>query len=351
VTNARPLRSLPGFRHAARAGRALAGALRRRSPRGVVLLYHRIAGPRRDPQWLDVTPEHFDRQLGVLTREATPLPLDEFEARRRAGRLPRRAVAVTFDDGYADNLHAAAPALVRHGIAATVFVTTGMVDSNREFWWDDIERIAFAPTLAAGEVAGAAMRWSSADAAQAPSDPAADRWTMLSTVDPTSRHRLYRALGASLHPLSTPLREARLAAWRAWAAVPTDARPSHRPLTLEELRALAALPGISIGAHTLTHPSLAALGAEEQGREITGSRVWLEQALGSPVRAFAYPFGTPSDVSDDSVRATSAEYMYAMSTTPVSAWRWSPRWKLPRAIVRDWDAETFAARLDALFDE
>jgi peptidoglycan/xylan/chitin deacetylase (PgdA/CDA1 family) len=349
--NSRPLRSLPGIRHAARAGRAFAGALRRRAPRGVVLLYHRIAGPRRDPQWLDVTPEHFELQLGVLARDATPLPLDEFESRRRAGRLPRRAVAVTFDDGYADNLHAAAPALVRHGIAATVFVTAGMVGSDREFWWDDIERIAFAPTLAAGEVTGTAMRWSPADAAQAPPAPDADTWTMLSAVDPTARHRLYRALAATLHPLATPLREARLSAWRAWAAVPTGARASHRPLTLEELRALAAVPGISVGAHTLTHPSLAMLAAEDQAREITGSREWLERTLGSPVRAFAYPFGTATDVSSTSVRTASAVYAYAMATTPLPAWRWSPRWRLPRAIVRDWDADTFAARLDALFGE
>ena len=334
-----------------RAGRALAGAVRRRSPRGVVLLYHRVAGPRRDPQWLDVTQDHFERQLAVLAREATPLPLDEFELLRRAGRLPHRAVAVTFDDGYADNLHAGAPALVRHGIPATVFVTTEMVDSNREFWWDDIERIAFAPALAAGEITGTAIRWSAADAAQAPPDPAADTWTMLSTVDPTARHRLYRSLGAALRPLPTLLRESRLSEWRAWAGVSSAARPSHRPLTLDELRASRRFRESRSARHTLTHPSLAVLRAEDQAREIGGSRAWLERALGSPVRAFAYPFGTPSDVSDDSVRAAAAACEYAMATTPVPAWRWSPRWRLPRAIVRDWDAETFAERLDALFDE
>ena len=347
--SARNKGNLPGVGRAVRAGRAIARALRRRSSRGVVLLYHRIAGPRRDPQWLDVSAENFDRHLTVLARDTTPLPLDEFESLRAAGRLPRRAVAVTFDDGYADNLHAAAPALVRYGIAATVFVTAGMVGSNREFWWDDIERIAFAPMLAAGEIDGA-ICWSPADAAQAPSDPATDSWTMLSRTDPTSRHRLYRTLDALLHPLSTPLRESRLATWREWARVPGAARPSHHPLTLDELRALAALPGISLGAHTLTHPSLAILSAEEQAREISGSRAWLEQAIGSPIRAFAYPFGTPGDVSDVSVRAAAAACEYAMATTPVPAWRWSPRWRLPRAIVRDWDAETFAARLDALFD-
>ena len=313
----RELRTLPGVWHAARAGRLFAGALRRRSSRGLVLLYHRIAGPRRDPQLLDVSGRNFDEHLAILARTTTPLPLDEFELLRRAGRLPARAVAVTFDDGYADNLHAAAPALVRHGIPATVFITTGMIGSEREFWWDDVERIVFDATL--------------------PAD------------DPAARQRDYGALVAALHPLPTAAREARVAALRASASVPEKGRQSHRALSLDELRALAAQPGISVGAHTMTHPSLARLAVGEQSREMTGSAGWLEQAIGAPVRSMAYPFGTPNDVSADTVRAASAVFAYAMATDAGAAWRWSRRWRLPRATVRDWDAASFARRLDEWF--
>jgi peptidoglycan/xylan/chitin deacetylase (PgdA/CDA1 family) len=315
----RPLRSLPGVWHAARAGRAIAGALRRRSRRGLVLLYHRIAGPRRDPQMLDVAARNFADQLAVLARTTTPLPLDDFESLRRAGGLPERAVAVTFDDGYADNLLAAAPGLVRHGIPATVFITTGMIGSEREFWWDDVERIAFDVPLAGD--------------------------------DPASRQREYASLVSALHPLPTAVREQRLAALRASASVPETGRQSHRALSLDELRALAAQPGISIGAHTITHPSLARLAVGEQSREMAGSARWLEQAIGAPVRSLAYPFGTPNDVSADTVRAASAVFAYAMATDAGAAWRWSPRWRLPRVTVRDWDAALFSRRLDEWFEE
>lgn len=263
----RPLRSLPGVWHAARAVRAMSAALRRRSPRGVILTYHRIAGPRHDPLLLDVSESNFDAQLSVISRTATALPLDEFESLRREGRLPVRAVAVTFDDGYADNLHAAAPLLARHGIPATVFVTTGMIGSSRGFPWDDAD--------------------------------------------------------AGL--------------------------PSHRALTVDELRALAVQKGISIGAHTMTHPTLAKLTRAEQAGEIGGSIAWLEQTTGSRVRAFAYPFGTPSDVSATTVRLASRLCEYALSTDSGAAWRWSPRWRLPRATVRDWNAEEFARHLDRWF--
>ena len=305
--------------HAARAGRAIAGALRRRSRRGLVLLYHRIAGPRRDPQMLDVRARNFDEQLGILARSTTPLPLDEFESLRRSGSLPARAVAVTFDDGYADNLHAAAPGLVRHGIPATVFITTGMIGSEREFWWDDVERIAFDAPLAGD--------------------------------DPASRQREYASLVSALHPLPTAVRERRLAALRVSKSMPEKGRESHRALSLDELRALAVLPGISIGSHTMTHPSLAWLAIDDQTREMAGSAAWLEGELGIRVRALAYPFGTPGDVSRETVRAAADVCDYAMATDSGAAWKWSPRWRLPRVTVRDWDVALFSRRLDEWFEE
>jgi peptidoglycan/xylan/chitin deacetylase (PgdA/CDA1 family) len=343
--------AVPGTWHAAALRRRVVRAVRRRSARGIVLLYHRVAVQRRDPQWLDVSPERFDAQLAVLARVATPLALDDFERRRRSGRLPARAVAITFDDGYADNLHAAAPLLRRHAIPATVFVTAGMVGSDREFWWDDAERIAFAPLLPAVPPPGLAIPWGAADGASAPSSEAMDRWSVASPQNPSPRHRLYRALAAALHPLPTGLRDARLADWRAWAGVPDAGRTTHRALTGDELRALAASSGISVGAHTLTHPSLAHIPIADQEREMAEGRSWLERALGVPVRAAAYPFGTPDDVSDATVRAAAAICDYAMANEPGAAWRWSSRWRLPRVLVRDWDAELFERHLTAWLED
>jgi peptidoglycan/xylan/chitin deacetylase (PgdA/CDA1 family) len=338
---------MPGSWHAARAGRLLAGALRRRSPRGLVLLYHRVAGPRCDPQLLDVSPANFDRHLATIARDAVPLPLMEFEARRRAGTLPPRAVAVTFDDGYADNLFAAAPLLERHGVPATVFVTAGMTGTGREFWWDDAERIAFAPRPLHPPPPGLPLAWTAADGAPPP-DAAADGWSVVHPADPTPRHRLYRAICAALHPLDTPTREARLGALREWAGVEAAARPTHRALTLDELRALAARPGMAIGAHTMTHPALALLPAAAQRDELAASRATLERALGTGVPVAAYPFGTRAEVSRRTVRAArEAGFNFAMANEPGAAWRWSSRWRLPRHVVGDWDAGTFGMRLAA----
>ena len=95
----------------------------------LILLYHRVAnaelGPHSNVSGLSVTPEHFEQQLAVLRRRFAPLRLRDLLESPPRFRHP--AVAVTFDDGYADNLHAALPLLERFGIPATFFVTSGML--------------------------------------------------------------------------------------------------------------------------------------------------------------------------------------------------------------------------------
>ncbi len=84
-----------------------------RSNSGLVLLYHRIAGLRFDPQLLAVTPDHFAQHLEALREYGCPMSLGEMNAALRDRRLPHRAIAVTFDDGYGDNLDCGVPLLAR----------------------------------------------------------------------------------------------------------------------------------------------------------------------------------------------------------------------------------------------
>lgn len=325
-------------------------AIRRRSPRGVILMYHRVAGPRFDPLSLDVSAVNFAAHLEVLRQRAAVIPLDEFNMRRRRGSLPRRAVSITFDDGYVDNLVTAAPLLAARDLSATVFVATGMLDANREFWWDDAERIAFSAAWLPAPVPGVPIAWNDADGSPLVADAAHAAWTVLSPHDPTSRHRLYRALGAALYPLSAESRETLLAALRAWAGIDAGARASHRTVTTADLRRLAAAPGISIGAHAVTHSSLARLTHDEQYRELEDSRAALVQLLERQISSVAYPYGQPDDVSAVTTRAASfAGFDYAVTVSQQAAWIFSPEFRLPRCVVRNWDGPSFARELDGWF--
>jgi peptidoglycan/xylan/chitin deacetylase (PgdA/CDA1 family) len=320
----------------------------------IVLLYHRVAAMSRDPQALCVSPERFERQMAHLRRETTPIGLAELIRAMASGDAPDRAVAVTFDDGYEDNLEIALPILEAHDVPATFFITPCADDKPGEFWWDDLERIILSaprlPRELSVDIGGDPFHWRcDAGAADAPSDPA---WNVLSADDPTPRQQLYLALCRLLRPLPVVERDAILSKLRDWSGVRDDVRPTHRRLTTAQIKSLAARPPADIGAHTLWHPVLAALRPTEQRREIAGSQRRLEAIVGRAVTAFSYPFGCRGDYSRETVNivrragftfacANSGREPHPSATLDHAV----DALAIPRAVVRDVDAAVFARQL------
>jgi peptidoglycan/xylan/chitin deacetylase (PgdA/CDA1 family) len=138
--------------------------------KAVILMYHRIGDPGCDPWRLAVRPKRFAEHLDVLRRNAQPFGLRRLAKELGEGTLKPGTIAVTFDDGYANNLYEAKPLLERHEVPATVFVTSGMVGRNREFWWDELEAILLAPRKLPQalhlEIEGQTHEWSLVEAAR-----------------------------------------------------------------------------------------------------------------------------------------------------------------------------------------
>jgi peptidoglycan/xylan/chitin deacetylase (PgdA/CDA1 family) len=312
-----------------------------------VLLYHRVAEVEQDPLLLCVTPKHFAEHLDVLRGTGGAMSLETLARRSHDKQLPRRGVAVTFDDGYADNLLAAKPLLEKSDIPATVFTTAGQIDSDREFWWDEIERLLLLPgTLPATEHhdLGDAAQYSQEDVNRFRG------WNVLDTTTPTRRHAIYRDLIQRLSGLGHRQRDASVACLRQWASDTGSGRSTHRAMTAAETAELADSGCVEVGAHTVTHSKLSAIPLAEQRDEISGSKTRLEAVIGRPVRSFAYPFGTMSDYTVDTValvRAAGFEYACSNVGRPVRAG--ADAFQLPRIVVRDWDGDEFAKRLRGWF--
>ena len=115
------------------------------SSKGLILMYHRVAELEIDPWSLSVTPQNFGEHLEVLQKHYHPLSLQQLVEALRGNKRPDRAVVVTFDDGYADNFYNAKPLLEKYNIPATFFISTGFIGQNREFWWDELERLLLQP--------------------------------------------------------------------------------------------------------------------------------------------------------------------------------------------------------------
>jgi peptidoglycan/xylan/chitin deacetylase (PgdA/CDA1 family) len=316
-------------------------------------MYHRVAEPPSDPWGLAVEPRRFAEHLEVLRQHARPMRLRQLSRALLKGGLPDRSVIVTFDDGYVDNLHNAKPLLERYDIPATVFLTAGYIGHEREFWWDELDRLLLRPGALPESLSlvvnGSTYQWELGEAAHYSKEAARRHrgWRAWEEA-PSSRHSLYNSLWKLLHSMTESERRRVLRELRGWAGAEPAGRPSHRPLSLEEAVALMQGGLVEVGAHTVTHPALSALPAASQRGEILGSKARLEELLGQQVTSFAYPHGDLSAETAGIVReagfarACSARAgLVELSTDP---------FQLPRRYVQDWDGEAFSRRLSKWFD-
>jgi peptidoglycan/xylan/chitin deacetylase (PgdA/CDA1 family) len=303
-------------------------------PKPVILMYHRIATPAVDPWGLCVSPERLEAQLLRLRRERTLVGMDDFARGLASGDLPPTAVAITFDDGYRDNLTKAKPILERVGAPATVFITTGRIGRAAEFWWDELARIVLLrpePLDCELTLAGASHRVTlSAARGRRPSR----RWRAW-VRGRTDRETAYRDLWSHLQRSDPAEREAAMARLRDCAALP-PAECDALPLTEEEVRALAS-PLISIGAHGCTHQPLTALPRAERAAEIQGSGEACEKLVATAPSGFAYPHGDQDPETRQLVQE--AGYSWACSTESAAARPGqSDLFNLPRIMVENWSA-------------
>ena len=242
------------------------------SRRIAILRYHAICGADgyayADPT-ICISPDKFEAHVAYFAAHYAVLPLPEIVARVREGRsLPFNTLAITFDDGYADNL-AAARVLAKYGLSATFYITAGCLAGDEPFWPSELRYLlkAIPDSTLSMDVAGQSIA--------IPLTTAAERQSAV--------RKLTRLFKSNRIPVRDALREQlRVAAGR-------PALPRHM-LQWEELAEMHRL-GMTIGAHTLTHANLPSAGAADAAVEIVESKARLERELSTPVTMFSYPNG------------------------------------------------------------
>lgn len=318
----------------------------------LILLYHRVAELPSDPWSLAVSPRHFAEHLAILQQFTRPLRLRQLLPALQTNRLPERSVVVTFDDGYADNLHNAKPLLEQYGIPTTIFITSGAIGKQQEYWWDQLDKVFLQPgSLPARlqlEINGVTHAWELGEAAFYSTDDARRFrcWRALRDTPPSPRHAIYLAVWQLLHAVPTAERDRALRSLLAWAGADPRSRPTHRTLDQHEVVTLAAGDQIEIGAHTVTHTALSALTIAGQRDEIQRSKAQLEELVDRPVTTFTYPYGKRSDYTSQTVAMVrAAGFACACSNMNGGIGRSVDPFQLPRLYVNDWDGDTFARRL------
>jgi peptidoglycan/xylan/chitin deacetylase (PgdA/CDA1 family) len=307
-----------------------------------------------DPNQLCVSLEHFEKQMRLVRDETQPIPLRELAVRLREGNLQQAGVVVTFDDGYADNWMNAAPILRELAIPATFFVTSGMVDTGREFFADELIHLTLSAPILPEElhvsVGGKVLRLAGKER---PIPTTHRTWTGEgpNLIDPAPREELYHSLHSLLREENLESRESILTELReqvAWP--PSPSCESHRTLSSAQLRDLVRENLFEVGAHAVEHLVLRRLPSEEQAFQIRESKTQLELILSMPVESFAYPYGSEWDVSPTTVDLVrQAGFGLACANVPGQVSRGSDPYWLPRYLVRDWGGAEFGRRLRSFF--
>jgi peptidoglycan/xylan/chitin deacetylase (PgdA/CDA1 family) len=307
-------------------------------------MYHRVADAALDPWGIAVAPAHFEEHLDVLRRTRRPLRLTDFVRAFQAGILPRNAVAVTFDDGYVDNLVAAKPRLMAADVPATVFLATGYLGRAGEFWWDELARLILTgrgPRNFEITIGGQVMRFdlhTSNDAIVR-----GNGWRAWLDSPSIGRQAAYLAIWKALRAIDSLKHEAVMANLRKVFASDAWDAESGRSMTPEEVRALVSDRLVAIGPHTVTHPALTELDHLAIRREVAASKKACELLAGEEVTAFAYPFGVLNGGVTKAV--ADAGFICACSTKNSPVTPGSEIFALPRIQVVDEGGDAFERSL------
>ncbi len=291
----------------------------------VVLMYHRVADLTLDHYHLAVSPARFEQQIAALTKVRKVVPLEQLLDTPEGGEA---LAAITFDDGYRDVVTNALPVLERHACPATLFLSTAMVGSAREFWWDELVRIVFETTLTQ-EVELDVLR-------------SGRKWRIGPATRRADRARVVEELSGVLRYLPVQSRANAIARMAAACGIDLAMRDSHAIVTADEVRALDGTL-LSIGAHSQHHVSLRHCDAATQVREINGSRDDCEKLTGRVPKTFAYPFGDYDPRVVERVRE--AGFAAAVTVDRRLLRPDGDPLMLPRIEVRDWSVQDLMRRL------
>jgi peptidoglycan/xylan/chitin deacetylase (PgdA/CDA1 family) len=288
-----------------------------------VLIFHRVL-PAPDAMLAgEPSAAEFEQTMRWVKSVFNVIPLSEGVRGIKDGRLPPRALSITFDDGYANNATIAAPILARLGLHATFFIATGFLDGGRMFNDTVIEAVRnFDGTVLDLQEVGLGTY------ATATID---ERRLAVEELLRTIKYR----------PEAERAEIAELVAETAKVVLPTDLMmTSHQASEL-------ARNGFELGGHTVNHPILAQLEPAEARAEVLQGRARVEELAGRRVGLFAYPNGKPHQDYGTAALSIVRELGFdgAVSTSRGSACVGSDSFQIPR--FTPWDRRPLRFLLQA----
>lgn len=290
-----------------------------------IFYYHRVNDDG-DPFFPSISTAQFESQMQYLARHYKIVSMSQLMDHLREGGSSGAVVGITFDDGYADNYHNAFPILERYRIPATIFLTTGNLDSGERLWFEQLAE---------------ALKKTTREYIDVEIDIPRRLWTRTQEERLASNERIFELLRV----LEDSERRAQLAEiLKQLGPVACDRK--NRMLTWDQVRFMG-MNRIEFGGHTVNHPFLSRLTPENAAWEISECKRRIEEEVEGPVDYFAYPNGREQDLgagSKELLRA--AGYRGAVTTIWGMNYRSTDPMELRRGGPWESSPALFASKLD-----
>ncbi len=273
----------------------------------IVLMYHRVNDENIDGSVYTVSTKNFRDQIRYLKKNFSILRFeDDWD------KVDKPAVVITFDDGYYDNYENALKIIDQEDVPTTFFITTGNLDTQKLFWWDELalhlEVIKERSGFSDGEL-----------------HKILKNKKFKEQDDFFSKYRPY------------------------YKSVDDETMGYYRFLNSQELYKFSQNKLVTIGAHTINHPKLSILDKEEIKQELQGSKKLLEEIIKKDVTVLAYPFGGYMDYNRDVIEVgKELGYKKATTTVEYNSYSWAHQLKIPRYQVEDDSIDDFKNKIERL---
>ncbi|MBC7694096.1 MAG: polysaccharide deacetylase family protein [Burkholderiales bacterium] len=259
-----------------------------------VLMFHRVLSDigtnRINNDGMEVTEEYLEFLIKFYINNGfTPIAMADL-TKAINEKNKKRYVAFTFDDGYLDNYQKALPIFEKYKVPFAVYITLDFITRKQFAWWYFIEDLIRNNNeiiyLANGS-------------------------EKIASIESTPKKDSFFIQLRSMIQKDTQILDVLITRYKPDLNLYYDLF-----LNMEQLCAFAKHPLVTIGSHSITHPSLAKISDQDSLEEITKSKLELEKILNKTVEHFSYPFGTPNDVSEREIKNVEKEgYLTALTTT------------------------------------
>lgn len=296
-----------------------------------VLCYHRVENLYDDFNMISVSKDNFKAHIDYLKKNFDIVPFENIVDTSK----DNHSVAITFDDGYYDLFTNVLPILEIFKIPATMFISTGNIDTLNENWTDNILRSIYLPCI-------------QHDFFEVNDSYVSGKWRTQTMDD---RVKLYSIIRTLFQHANTEEKKKLEKCLLNWSGHTIKGRKDRRMLSVSELQELAKNPLITIGAHTVTHCSLKWQSRQEQINEIRESKKFIETVIKKEVSNFAYPFGTANDYTSETIDILKSEgFKRAGVVKNELITDETDVFQIPRFTVRNYELSEFKNFIDKIIN-